>query len=210
MRKPLVVSTFAILLTSVLLVSPGWTKPPVSSTSSSDGPREPFIPGLTLDVAFVNETLRAAEYQPVKATITNRSKSTVTLVQPGDGSNDGWRTPLVGLSILPAGDMRHPAKTPLRSGPRCGNINALRPKEVVTIEPGESVVLCEWFVRPSFAKAGRYSVVFYYTNRPDLPWKGVPLGEHDAEAMKRVRGSTPCRLVSRELVVDVLPANESD
>ena len=42
-------------------------------------------------------------------------------------------------------------------------------------------------------------MTFAYENAPGLDWKG----EHDAEAMARVRRSTPCRLVSNELTIVV-------
>jgi hypothetical protein len=40
-------------------------------------------------------------------------------------------------------------------------------------------------------------------NIPDLVWRGIPLGEHDPSAMEMVRRSTPFKIVSNVVEVEV-------
>jgi hypothetical protein len=121
-------------------------------------------------------------------------------VRPGDGSSVGWRTPIIGWSVLKADDRAaHPSTPPVERGARDGNINSLRASDLLTIEPGTTEPLGEWVGAPSFPSAGSYRALFYYRNVPDLAWKGIPLGSHDAAAMKQVAATAACSLVSNEL-----------
>src|SRR5262249_41362743 len=137
----------------------------------------------------------------IKATISNRGQSPVVLVQPGDGSESAWRTPIVSWSAIRITDDRkveHPSKPPLYKGLRCGNVNALEKSEIIKLAPGQSKELC-WVGWPMIEEPGTYSVVLYYFNVPDIAWKGGPLGPHDPEAMRQVRDSFECSLTSNEL-----------
>jgi hypothetical protein len=141
-------------------------------------------------------------------TITNTGYETATLVQPGDGSTTGWRTPIVSWSVLEMTDKaEHPLEAVPESGGGCGNINRLTPDQVLDIAPGETKeVRAEWASWPSqpFGVPGKkYRMVVLYTNRPNLTWQGTPLGVHDPGAMKRVKQSTACSLVSNELVFTI-------
>lgn len=140
-------------------------------------------------------------------TLQNRSQVPITLVMPGDGSNCGWRTPLVGWSAVSAGDLaaRHPDAPPLYRGPRCGNVNPLRKEEVFTLGPGQSKTLDGWAGAPHFTAPGSYKVVFYYSNDPAMTIRGVPLGQH--EALELVKKSFKCALRSNELTVEVKAKN---
>ena len=159
-------------------------------------------PKLRLAITTKNNVVSNAKPLEIEAHITNLGDKPVTLVQPGDGSNCGWRTPLIGWSVRPAGDMRHPDKPRMTSQARCGNINTLGPDEVFTIESGATAKFSSWVMRPNIPGRGKHTVVFYYENRPDLQWKGIPLGRHDPAAMRKVKSSTPCKLVSNELIVE--------
>jgi hypothetical protein len=165
--------------------------------------------GLVLELKADAE---ATVGKPVKvtATVVNQGKEAVTLVQPGDGSDFGWRTPVVGWSAVKVASAdakaNHPNKPELDHGRRCGNINALKMDEVFTVEPGKKKDLAEWVGQPSMPEPGTYKVVFYYANEPGRKWKGVPLGEHDAGAMARVQQSTPCKLKSNEVTITVKEA----
>src|SRR5919201_6135680 len=95
--------------------------------------------GLVLVIRADRAVFGEKEPEPVRftATLLNKGKETVTLVTPGDGSDCGWRTPLVGWSVVKvsadnprAG--KHPDKVPLHRGARCGNVNALKADEVFT------------------------------------------------------------------------------
>jgi hypothetical protein len=155
--------------------------------------------GVRLEIAADATVLRVGERPQVRAGVVNESKTAVALVLPGDGSSVGWRTPIVGWSVLNADDRgTRPSAPPVR-GSRDGNINPLTAKDLLTLEPGTSAPLGDWLGSPSFPSPGAYRVVFYYRNIPDLSWKGITLGQHNAAAMKQVGRTAPCSLVSNEL-----------
>lgn len=113
----------------------------------------------------------------------------VTLVLPGNGSESAWRTPVFGWSAIKVdkGTANHPKMAPLYRGGRCGNINPpLQKEEVFVLAPGESKKLYEWTGFPQLPEPGTYGVVFFYADEPNLKWRGIPLGQHNPEGMKRV------------------------
>jgi hypothetical protein len=160
---------------------------------------------LDLLIAAKGASLTLGQQPQITATITNKGSVPVTLVLPGDGSESGWRTPLVGFSSIKIDKdkPKHPATVPLYRGGWCGNVNALKSNEVFTLAPGKSKDLSDWLGCPQFTEAGTYSVVFYYANDPKRKWRGVPLGKHDPDAMKRVEKSDKCLLISNELKLTV-------
>lgn len=157
---------------------------------------------LVLRISAKKTRLKVKEYAKITVTIRNRGKSSVTLVQPGDGSRWGWRTPRVGWSVLPVSGSRsaHPRTPPPPPGPRCGNVNRLKPKEVFVLRPGKTKKLSGWVSFPRFPGPGRYRLVFYYFNDPSFRWRGIPLGQHDPSTMRRVKASTKASLISNELL----------
>jgi hypothetical protein len=161
--------------------------------------------GLELHISAKETSLTQGEQPQIHATITNKGAAPVTLVLPGDGSESGWRTPLVGFSSVKAGrgKPKHPAEVPLYRGGRCGNVNPLKGDEVFSLAPGQSKDLGDWVGSPRLAEPGTYGVVLYYANDPGLKWRGVPLGRHDADAMRQVARSYKCLLVSNELRLTV-------
>ena len=129
--------------------------------------------------------------------IINTGSVTITLVEPGDGSDRGWRTPILSWQVqLVGSDYKS-----LGFG-GCGNINALRPDEVFELKPGESRVLVG-FPSVSASQVGTYKLRLRYENDPNLEWSGIPLGEHDPNTMLRVRDSTTCVAISNEVEVEV-------
>jgi hypothetical protein len=112
---------------------------------------------------------------------------------PGDGSESGWRTP-----ILTWRTFRGPLV-------RCGNRNGLKPEEVFTLEPGEWRTLAAHcgLRAPEPLFAGRYRYTVRYENIPDLKWDGMPLRKDDPEAQDRVRRSDRVRVVSNTVEVIV-------
>ena len=177
--------------------------------SANPLPHRPETASATLDlhISAKEASLTLGQQPQITATITNKGSAPVTLVLPGDGSESGWRTPLVGFSSIKTGKDKpqHPATVPLYRGGRCGNVNALRSNEVFTLAPGKSKDLSAWIGLPQLPEPGTYSVVFYYANDPELKWRGVPLGRHDPDAMKRVEQSHKCLLISNELKLTVKP-----
>lgn len=162
---------------------------------------------LVLSVETPASVVRVGDHSRFAVTIRNRGSNSVTLVQPGDGSARQSRTPFVGWSILPADakKLSHPETPSLPEGPFCGNINSVRLSEVFSLKPGETRRLEDWIGNPTFEKPGRYRLVCYYQNIPEVKVSGIPLRPHENGALDRMRKSTPCRLTSDEIVVDVLP-----
>lgn len=161
---------------------------------------------LILTIKLKQPVVTKGKYIQISATITNKGNEPVTLVKPGDGSSYGWRTPITALSVLSESDKKvsHPKNPKLFNLPRCGNINPLRANEVVTLNKGESVKLNQWAGYKKMDKVGTYRVVFYYNNQPTLKWRGLPLGKHDEAAMKKVKASTPCKLISNEVTFKIV------
>ena len=154
---------------------------------------------LNLRLVLNAAVLRVDESPGVKLYVTNNSNQTVTLVQPGDGSVRGWRTPIVHWSItqLDSTETIDP-----RMGFVCGNIEALRWNEVFTLSPGETKDMTTWL--PGFRKPGTYRVSLSYENQPSREWRGIELGTHHPIAMWRVKHSTECSLTSNEVLVTVI------
>ena len=136
----------------------------------------------------------------IEVTLLNTDPDTVTLVMPGDGSFWGRRTPLMDWEIRVPGGPRL-KRMPLAL---CGNINPLRGDEVFKLPPGAQrtfrTALPEYY---PYEKSRRYQVRLSYENRPHLAWAGVLLGPHDANALRLLRDSTPCKLVSNTLELEV-------
>lgn len=173
-----------------------------------DGPdRKPGPVAVT--IRATSSEIEVGQRPTFRITLLNQGKEPVTLVQPGDGSESAWRTPVIGWSVLPAeSKAAHPDEIPLHRGGRCGNINPLGEDEVIRIKGGDQTELGTWVGQPSFPKPGKYRVVFYYANRPKIEWHGLPLGSHHAEAMKAVRDSTACELRSNEIIISVRAAGD--
>lgn len=188
------------LIVAVNLVPFVWGAPPEVPESNVDS--EPDCE-LVLDIpAKLTKQTSAKGMVAIK----NNGPAEVTLVMPGDGSDCRWRTPVIGWSIVSAAEKQeHPQEAPQFRGARCGNINPLTAKEVFTLAPGKAKLLSEW-AGPWFynLEPGKYRAVFYYQNVPDLKWSGLPLGDHDAKAMRRIQASTPVKLVSNEVVFEVV------
>lgn len=154
------------------------------------------VPAPSDDGPRIEIELKAAAPGPkLTAALINRGKAPVTLVLPGDGSESGWRTPVLTWRVDGA--------VPKAEFGRCGNVNALRPGEVFVLRPGERKELGSWIGQPASLTPGKHRLTLEYANVPGLKWKGVPLGKHDAETMKRVQTSTPVRTVSNAVTVEI-------
>lgn len=167
---------------------------------------------LLLSLAAISAPALKAELRLVPAegevraelTLINISATTLVLVEPGDGSESRMRTPLLTWSIEPLDDMaRASAKLPESWGRFCGNINALRASEVFELAPGARRALGAWVGAPHPRGPGRWRVALRYQNQPTFEWSGVPLGEHDAATMKRVRASSPVDVTSNALEIEL-------
>ena len=149
--------------------------------------------------------IKQNSHEQLKVRINNVGAVPVTLVLPGDGSEVGWRTPLIEWSLTRLDPADSKAAPPLGIGlRRCGNINRLDPREVFTIKPGENQEISQSVRLPYRMPPGKYSVVFHYSNVPNIEWRGVPLGKHEPAAMRQVKRSTPISLVSNEVIVEII------
>jgi hypothetical protein len=211
-----------VSLLPVLLVLPGalaWAAPLPK--------REAPEPRLELRLHTTTPQVKSGQDAHCEVTVVNRGKHEVLLVQPGDGSDCGWRTPVLEWVVngqVDCARARLVEKTKVRtgSGPlplpeplrpacleegaarigRCGNINALRPDEVFVLKPGEQVRLNAW-ARAPILQAGTVKLAVRYFHIPDLQWKGLPLGPHDPLALDRIRKSAAVTLESNMVEIEV-------
>ncbi len=131
---------------------------------------------LAIELQADTPVIRRGEIPRLTAHLVNRGAQPMKVVLPGDGSSCGWRTPVIRWA------------PPMQVDGRCGNINALKAAEVITVGPGERVEL-RWLGWPTLATVGTQQVSLEIEHLPDLQWAGRPLGEHDPEAMAKIRQS---------------------
>lgn len=125
----------------------------------------------------------------------NDGPRTVTLVDPGDGSAAGWRTPILTWKVTT------PDGTPVAEyeSPRCGNMNAIHSDEIFDLPPHRHHVLSAWIGAPQVATAGRYVIRVTYQNHPGLR----PLHGASETVLRRMANSTPCTVESDAVTVDL-------
>jgi hypothetical protein len=157
-------------------------------------PADPTKPVIAVELKTPTPVVKKGQFPRFTIEVVNRSTRDLTLVKPGDGSECGWRTPLVSWLVE--------GVKPGRLG-RCGNVNPLKPDEVFTLKPGQRISLGGWVGFPQLPGPGTYTVRFRYENRPGQKWSGLPLGKHDEGAMARVRASTPAAAVSNAVRIEV-------
>ena len=153
-------------------------------------------------------SLSKKEVPSIIVNLFNPTKDTIIIVLPGDGSIDGWRTPIVKWSIIKLGNTQnHPDEDKAISGQRrmrCGNVNGLKLDEIKYLAPNDSLQLNRWVYlnfRPH--QPSKYSIKFYYRNDPNIEWKG--LGNNDNKALSIVKNeSKELNLVSNEIVLTVV------
>lgn len=161
---------------------------------------------LRLSLEADRSVIRAGESIRFAATILNFGTEPLILVEPGDGSEAGWRTPIVGWSILhgSAADLAsHPDEPDLKPA-RGENVDPLGSDEIFVLQPGEQRRLSEWIEAPRLTRLGTHRVVMYYRNDPWATIEGLPFEPHDPAALDLIRSTTPCTLVSNEVVVEVV------
>jgi hypothetical protein len=153
-------------------------------------------PAIAIELRTTTAVVEQGEQPQFLVEVVNLTDRAITLVQPGDGSESGWRTPIVHWLVE---GVSSPA--PFRS---CGNINALTAAEVFTLGPGQRAALDRWLGGPTLPRPGKYKVRLRYENKPGQKWAGVPLGPHDVTAMIRVRCSTPAVADSNAVEIEVV------
>jgi hypothetical protein len=166
---------------------------------------------LTLQIAPIKAVYKEGEQILLSVMVMNKGPKPVMLVQPGDGSDCAWRTPIIGWSIIKAEDEKtqHPDDLPLaKGGSRCGNRNAFKMTDIFTVKPNEFKQLSEWGSYLNLAP-GTYRLVLYYRNDPDHKrWQG--LSQDDPEARKEVKKTFACLLRSNEIMLTVKEKPKDD
>ena len=159
---------------------------------------------VTLHVALPTNPVEVGSSVSTIATLSNVGRVAATIIQPGDGSRWGWRTPFVGWSLIREGDdAEHPDAWPgPPAGWRCGNVNGLWRDQIVTLYPGQSVTLSSWCNLGVIDEPGEYRAVMYYWNRPDFG--PTAIHSYHESVLPHIRASTPLELVSNEVVVRVV------
>lgn len=131
-------------------------KPLVEETVAAGTPKAKTSCGLRAELS------PGAPNMGSQLTLINEGARPVKLVVPGDGSEAGWRTPVLSWVAKKNGK---PVKE--RGGGRCGMMNPIKEDEVFTLAPGERRTISEWVGRPD-VDPGTYEVELRYTNDPTL------------------------------------------
>ena len=65
---------------------------------------------LTLRIAAKKQRFLPGEKPGITISLENHGRTAATLIQPGDGNHYGWRTPIIGWSVINADDpkAKHP------------------------------------------------------------------------------------------------------
>jgi hypothetical protein len=143
---------------------------------------------------------RLVDPKPLRVTIRNVGREAITLVQPGDGSESGLRTPTVSWSVRNA---RGSAVSQQFGRRYDSQINPLKPNEVFTLGPYMEHSLSNWIPPIVVDGPGKYVVSLHYVNIPHLTWASSPMGAHDAATMTLVTKSSPCDAVSGPMEIEV-------
>jgi hypothetical protein len=159
----------------------------VGCSGEASGPE----PDLRIDLRVETPVVKLGENPRFTIYLVNDGTEAVTIVLPGDGSESGLRTPIVRWN------------PPFLYERRCGNIEALKSHEVIILGAGERTRLQKWVDRPTLSGPGKHEVSLELENIPDLKWGGIPLGEHDAAAMRKVRRTPRFKVRSNVVEVEV-------
>lgn len=180
-----------------------------------------IVSGFTVFNTFNNEDLSlliqsdvseikldSIENLKIDIYIFNNSESSVKLVQPGDGSLVGWRTPIVKWSVINQTQNSHSFE--LSNVARCGNINSPSAKDVFILESGKSQKLNKNYRFPEIPKKiGTYRIQLSYLNLPKMKWEGLSfhgskLHPEEKKMLKKIRKTAKVDLVSNELIIHVI------
>ena len=129
-------------------------------------------------------------------TLVNHERVPVVVVKPGDGSDCGWRTPVITWHV----DGKRASGIGF-----CANINPLNANEIVELKAGGRLVLEEWLGVPPLEnfKPGIHQLYLEYDHRPDMKWGVLPSRKPESKAMERIRKSQPLKAVSNVVEIRV-------
>jgi hypothetical protein len=186
-------------IASALLLSFGALAPAVILAEPPALPAPPPC-GVRLSIAIKTPPMPEDPWVEVTGTLKNEGSKAVVLVEPGDGSESGWRTPVLSWRARRIEPGRV-TEVPVEPGARCGLMNGPDPeKEVFKLAPGASRRLSGWaLVAPPLAP-GLYEVELTYTNDPRIGFRGaIP----DDPARSPYGKSMACTAVSNPLRIEV-------
>jgi hypothetical protein len=158
--------------------------------------------GVRLSISAKALRISAGDWLEATATLENVGATKVVLVEPGDGSEAGWRTPVIRWSARRIGPGRATVATTLEPEGRCGLMNGPNPAaEVFVLAPGRSRRLRMPLVAPRLGPPGVYEVTLTYDNEPRMEFRGTSPAD---PAVRRYRESMACLVASNALRVEVV------
>ncbi|HQU84259.1 MAG TPA: hypothetical protein PKY59_14075 [Pyrinomonadaceae bacterium] len=159
---------------------------------------------ISLEISALKTDVKVGESVPITIFLTNNDDGVVTLVNPGDGSSYGGRTPIIQWSIIKNNETaKHPSEPQTDGIASCAFMNNIRSDEVFWLASGEKREMKNWTYLPPFEKKGTYRVVFLYANRPSLKWRNEYSLRHSRIALWRAKHSTETTIVSNEIIFNV-------
>jgi len=152
--------------------------------------------GVAITLQPATQVVRIGKRPELHVMLTNHGRGDVVLVEPGDGSRYGLRTPVIAWSD----DwwFRTSQWSPIADG-RCGWMNIVEASEVFVLKAGESRELPQWAGRPHATAPGRYVVSLSYSNDPSIAASTV-----DEATKDRMRSSTAVSTVSNSVEIIVV------
>lgn len=167
---------------------------PAAEPAPAASPVEPAVAGATDCGLRATLTAEPGQHGARKYTLTLKNEGTAarTLVTPGDGSEDGRRTPMLAWS-----GTRDGKPAPQLPRPHCGMMNRIEPDEIFTLAPGASRAMSDWISGPSY-DPGRYEVQLRYTNDPTKE-----KADASPEVAALLAGSSACEVTSAPLAITV-------
>jgi hypothetical protein len=156
---------------------------------------------VRLTIAAKDLQIPPGGWLEASATVENESSTDIVLVEPGDGSESGWRTPVIEWRAHRI-EQGRATKAVLEGLGRCGLMNGPDPeREVFVLAPGGSRRFQWPFVMPYLKRPGTYEIALTYTNDPRMPFRGM---SPDDPTVKPYRNSTACTVTSNTLRIEVL------
>jgi len=135
---------------------------------------------------------------PIEISIRNDGPDTLVLVAP-DGKE--MRTPRTSWE---AWNQNGIPVDPLPIAYLDADTSPLQQRDVMDLRPGQEYRMTWAFPADRFKfSTGHYRLAFKYENSPRMRLGGMLRAPNDADAVKRLRGSTPCKLVSNMIEVEI-------
>ncbi len=128
-----------------------------------------------------------------KLLLKNEGTSAVRLVMPGDGSESGWRTPILTWSAT-----QGTKPIAVRFGRHDAMMNRIEASEIFSLAPGASRELGEWVLAPSLP-AGAYELRLTYRNDPGLT-SGKTAANASDEVKHLIADTTPCEATTNSVL----------